>query len=170
MLVHGTIFTVMKMRKKLIVCLLLFSVGLVACGTGNKKSDLSSLEHLTFDQLDEKLAANESFVVYFGWTENCGDSEQFQKGYLEKKIQTDDEFKKIYVVDLDKELPDGLSNKDARKPMKDKYDVYASPTMVQYVDGKMGKKIEWTTLNSSDKTGILESELDAYFTEIGLLK
>lgn len=158
------------MKKRTFIVLLLISSVLGACRTTNKQSKLDSLQQLTFEELDKKVDNKDSFVAYFGWTTNCGDSIQFQTGYLEDKISTIDSFKDIYVVDLDKELPSALMNKEERIPMSDKYDVSSSPTVVAYKDGKLFKKIEWTALNSSDKTGILESELDTFFKEVGLLK
>lgn len=128
------------------------------------------LPQITFEQLDEELTNKGSFVVYFGWIENCTDSKNFQKNYLNKHINTNKEFQTIKVVNLDKELPEALENRDERAAMKSKYDVEFSPTLVHYIDGKAVSKLEWTPDTTDKKTGILASRLDEFFKDCGYMK
>ena len=128
------------------------------------------LEQITFEELDQKLANKGSFVVYFGWIENCTDSKNFQKNYLNKHINSDKEFQTIKVVNLDKELPKALENHDERAPMKAKYDVEFSPTLVHYIDGLAVSKLEWTPDTTDKKTGIMASRLDEFFQNCGYMK
>ena len=79
-------------------------------------------------------------------------------------------FLELYVVDLDEELPDALTDKEKREPMFERYGVKYSPTLVQYEKGEIVKLLEWTPETTDKETGILASRLDRFFTEVGYLK
>ena len=142
---------------------------LVLCGC-NDKVAFSELKRLHFDELDQKLEQREDMVVYFGWTQNCEDSIHFQENYLADHLSEDSAFLELYVVDLDEELPDALTDKEKREPMFERYGVKYSPTLVQYEKGEIVKLLEWTPETTDKETGILASRLDRFFTEVGYLK
>lgn len=159
----------MKKLGILMMCCFLF----VMSGCNLEKETtvkLEDFEHLTLDELDQKLADKETIVVYFGWTQNCGDSQNFQNNYLLTESETNPKLKEIYIVDLDKELPDALEDKEKREPLKEKYEVEYSPTLVSYEEGKLSKLLSWTPATTDKNTGILKADLDAYFTELGYLE
>lgn len=153
------------MRKILVFGMILFMM----CGCQNKIA-FEELKTLSFNELDHKLEQEETMVVYFGWTKNCGDSIHFQENYLSKHLTEDSPFLKLYVVDLDEELPKALSDKEKRKPMFQKYGVQYSPTLVYYENGEIVKLLEWTPESTDKETGILSSRLDRFFKEVGYLK
>ncbi|MEG0265623.1 MAG: thioredoxin family protein [Erysipelotrichaceae bacterium] len=149
-------------------------VGLLCCllctGCFGESADVSDLKQISFKELDKKILNKEDMVVYFGWTENCGDSKNFQDNYLKEKINNEKSFKKLLVVDLDKEAPKALSNRKLRTPIKEKYNVMYSPTLVYYENGEIKKLLEWTPATTDKDTGILRSNLDAFFKEAGIIK
>lgn len=154
------------MKKMLLA--LVFCVLLSACGGNNKT--IEDLKHIDFKTLDEKIANEETMVVYFGWTKNCTDSINFQENYLEKHINKEEAFLNVLVVDLDKEAPKALEDRKLREPLKEKYNVMYSPTIVYYEKGKIKKLLEWTPETTDKETGIFSSTLDSFFKEAGYLK
>lgn len=128
-----------------------------------KKMSIEEFPHLTFAQLDEKIANDETMIVYFGWTQNCGDSLNFQDNYLVKYASDDNKLKEVYIVDLDVENPEGLDDKEKRADMNDKYDVMYSPTLISYEKGMPVELISWTPATTDKDTGIMQSSLDNFF-------
>lgn len=157
----------MKKVAMVVLCCIFFLAGCKQQKTSAYTMD--TLQHLTFAQLDEKIANQEDMVVYFGWAKNCLDSVNFQDNYLLPKLEVNEKFKEIFVVDLDAELPDGLLNKEARAPLIEKYDVEFSPTIVSYKGGKLHQLLAWTPATTDKLTGILEADLDVFFQSIGFL-
>lgn len=163
------------MKKLKIVALSVISLLLVV-GCAQKKEEehvhpkFDALERLTLAQLDEKIANEDTFTVYMGWTENCEDSSNFQDNYLEKKLGEEDNFKKIYVVDLDKEAPKALKDEEERKPLTKKYNLEGSPAVMYYEKGVQTDKIQWTPETTDKTTGILADDLDTFFKKIGMFE
>ena len=141
---------------------------LTACNVNQTKA-FDSLQTLTFEELDQKIEKQESFAVYFGWVENCGDSIHFQDNYLESHLAKDSAFQNLYVVNLDEELPDALVDKSKREVMFSKYGVQYSPTLVYYEKGGIKEFLEWTPETTDKETGILKQKLDRFFETIGYL-
>lgn len=134
-----------------------------------KKATMDEFTHLTFAQLDEKISNQESMLVYFGWTQNCGDSKNFQDNYLLKYVKDEEKLKDIYIVDLDIENPEGLDDKEKRSEMNEKYSVMYSPTLIYYKDGENVDLLSWTPATTDKDTGILQSTLDNFFMKYGYL-
>ncbi|MEF9962241.1 MAG: hypothetical protein RR863_06120 [Erysipelotrichaceae bacterium] len=132
--------------------------------------DVHDLKQLNFKELDQKIVDKETMVVYFGWIDNCGDSKNFQDNYLKKKIKHEKDFEKLLVVNLDKEAPKALTNRKLREPIKEKYNVMFSPTLVYYEKGEIKKLLEWTPATTDKDTGILASTLDSFFKEAGYIE
>ena len=155
--------------------LILLSLVLVTLFAGcQKKEDEASLfaelEEITFEQLDQKLENKETMIVYFGWVDQCEDSQNIQNNYFQEALKNHPEWKEqILVVNLDNELPEGLKDHDARAPMAESYNVSYSPTIIYYENGEIISKIEWTPLTSDPTTAIPKDLIDQFFTEIGLL-
>lgn len=163
------------MKKIVMVAFLGLAFVLGGCsGNTNNDKDVTKIEDfniISFAKLDELIAKKETMVIYFGWVENCGDSHAFQDNYLLPHADENDAYKKIYVVDLDQEIPDALSvDRTLREPMTEKYGVEFSPTLIYYVNGEIDTLLEWTPATSDKKTGILASELDVFFQHSNLLK
>lgn len=156
--------------KKIILAVLLV-VGISGCTKSEESTNyIASLSHLTFEELDEKIALHEEFVVYFGWVEGCGDATNFQDNYVAEQAKEYPAFNDIYVVDLDIELPEGLLDKTKRQPMEEAYGARYSPTVIHYVGGEVEHFIEWTPATTDATYGMFKADLDAFFTEIGYIK
>lgn len=157
--------------KKLSVVICLMFLILTGCSLKDEETlKMEEFPHLTLTELDQKIADKESMVVYFGWTQNCGDSQNFQNNYLLKEAINHPKLKEIYVVDLDEELPEALEDKEKREPLFEKYEVQYSPTIVSYQEGLIAKLLSWTPATTDKNTGILKSDLDEFFTETGYLE
>ena len=160
------------MKKMLILGAVIMMTLAGGCSKEDKAAPAKTvfdLQQITFEELDKELTNKGSMVVYFGWIENCTDSKNFQKNYLNKHLNSDQDFQAIKVVNLDKELPDALETRDERAGIKAKYDVEYSPTLVYYIDGKAVSKLEWTPDTTDKKTGIMKSRLDEFFKDCGYL-
>lgn len=154
----------MKKYLFILLCAMFMATGCEA------KPTLDDFQHLTFAQLDEKLENNETMLVYFGWTQNCGDSINFQDHYLLKYVNDEPKLKDIYIVDLDIENPEGLDDKDKRADMNEKYGVLYSPTLIYYNEGKVMELLSWTPATTDKDTGIMQSSLDTFFMKYGYLQ
>lgn len=154
----------MKKFITIIVCCIFFVTG---C---EKKATMDTFTHITFAQLDEKIASKENMLVYFGWTQNCGDSKNFQDNYLLQYMNDEEKLKEIYVVDLDQENPEGLDDKTKRTDMNEKYGVMYSPTLIYYKEGENIDLLSWTPATTDKETGILQSSLDNFFLKYGYIQ
>ena len=126
------------------------------------------IETISFEELDTLLEEEYTGVVYFGWVDNCGDSQNIQDNYFEGKLKENPEWiNKIYVVNLDLEIPDALVDKALREPMTEKYGVQYSPTLIYYVDGEIVFLIEWTPVTSDPETAIPLDIIEEFFTNAG---
>lgn len=158
-----------KMSRILLVALLLF-IGISGCSV-KQTNPFDSLQRVTFLKLDEMIANRDTMVVYFGWTKNCGDARNIQKNYLKEALTANPDWKtKIFVVDLDSEIPAALTNIPFRKPMIDLYGVKHSPTIVYYAAGVKTKMIEWTPITADATYAIPLPQIIEFFTSIGYLK
>lgn len=148
--------------------------------TSIKDKKFMSLPTLTFDELDQKIKSKETFVVYFAWVYNCGDSRNLQSTILDDYL-TDSFLKKypIYVVNLDDEAPDALVDHDKREPITKRFliDTWTkdevlnplslkSPQFVEYSDGRIVNAVSWSTITSDSKTGISKERLDEFFNSL----
>lgn len=153
----------------LLVSLLLF-VGIAGCNV-KQTNPFDSLKRVTFLELDSMITKGDTMVVYFGWTKNCGDALNIQKNYFREALAANPDWKtKIFVVDLDSEIPAALDNIAFRKPMSDLYGVQHSPTLVYYSAGVKTKMIEWTPINADSTYGIPLPLITDFFTSTGYLK
>ena len=126
------------------------------------------LKVISFEELDVLLEEGYTGVVYFGWVDNCGDSHNIQDNYFEAKLKENSEWMdKIYVVNLDLEIPDALVDKEQRVPMTEKYGVQFSPTLIYYVNGENLSFIEWTPISSDPDTAIPLEIIEEFFANIG---
>lgn len=133
--------------------------------------EFDALQHLSFSEVDTFLSEKRSGVLYFGWIVRCGDSLNFQENYLEEKLINNPDLKEnIFVVNLETENPEGLMDKDLRKPMQEKYGVGYSPTILLVEDGIVTMKSEWQVKTSDPITAIPKTELDSFFMEAGYNK
>lgn len=146
-----------------------------------KDKKFMQLPTLTLEQLEQKIKNKENMIVYLGWLYNCGDSRNFQSNLFDDYLNDGDlsNYDKFYVVNLDDEAPDALSNHDLRKPItkallidtwtKDP-DVspmsLKAPQLIQYQDGKIINLVSWTPASSDDVTGIQRSKVDAFFEAV----
>ena len=129
---------------------------------------VDALKRLSLEEVDQFLSEKESGILYFGWVTNCGDSRNFQENYLEQYLKDNPAMKdKIFVVDLDIELPDALIEKDKRQPLTDKYDVAYSPTLLDVKEGVTVNKVEWQLKTSDPETAIPREVLDSFFSDSG---
>ncbi|MDR1794512.1 MAG: hypothetical protein LBR25_03885 [Erysipelotrichaceae bacterium] len=155
------------MRK--IAMLLIVLLLLTSCKSTKKNGEaFAKLTVISLAQLDEKLANGDSFIAYFGWVKNCGDSLNIQNNYFEDVLNNHSElYDVIYVIDLDIELPEALADHDLRQPLTDAYTVAYSPTLLEIRDGEIINKIEWTPVTSDPDTGIAKSVIDDFFAQAG---
>jgi len=159
----------LKKSRILLVSLLLF-IGIAGCSV-KQTNPFDSLKRVTFLELDDMIANGDTMVVYFGWTKNCGDALNIQKNYFKDALTANPDWKtKVFVVDLDSEIPAALANKAFRKPMTDMYGVKYSPTVVYYAGGVKTKMIEWTPTNADATYAIPLPQITDFFTSIGYLK
>ena len=157
-----------KLMKKVFVILILVALWGCSASPVSARKQFDDLQRISFDELDEMLKNKVTGIFYFGWVEGCGDATNIQNNYFEKRLSDQPMLKDIiYVIDLDEHLPAGLSDKDARQPMIDAYDVSYSPTLIWVVDGVTVSKIEWTPLTSDPVTGISADVIDAFLGEAG---
>lgn len=154
------------MRKFLLIC---FTIMLITGCSGSGKT-VEDLKHISLEELDQRIVDKTTMVVYFGWTKNCDDSKNFQENYLEEQLNKHETFEKLLVVDLDKEAPKALKDKKKREPLKEKYNVMYSPTLIYYKDGEIKKLLEWTPETTDKNTGIFKTALDSFFKESGYLE
>ena len=147
-----------------LVCLFL-----VAGCEQKQTATIEDFPHLSFAELDEKIANKETMLVYFGWTENCGDSRNFQDHYLLKYLEEEPKLKEIFVVNLDVENPEGLDDKEKRADMNEKYGVLYSPTLIYYKEGKAIELLSWTPATTDKDTGIMQTSLDSFLLKYGYL-
>lgn len=154
------------LKKILIVSAILLLV--VACGSNKEESkelpNFNKLTKMNFEEYDKFLNDKKSSIVYFGWINNCGDSQNFQNNYLEPLLAKQPELlEKIVVVDMDASAPEALKNKELRKPILEKYKVQYSPTLLRVKDGVIIEKLEWTVKTNDPKTAIDEQLLNKFF-------
>ena len=119
---------------------------------------VSSMSEVNFAQLDQHLASNESFIVYFGWFA-CGDCTYMNDAYLKEFLKTND--KKFYYVETDEYRKDKETKPEEWKAFADKdqfgdYNGGRIPSIVYYENGKkkdmcvyFNDSFEW---NETDKT------------------
>lgn len=150
-----------------IVCLCFVLIG---CTQQKEPAQLSDLTMLTIEQVEEKIEAKESFTVYFGWTQRCGDSLHFQDNYLYEHMEKYEAFKDLFVVNLDEEMPDALEHKEQRSVLMDKFGVSTSPSFVTYENGEVKEVLSWAPGITDDKTGIPDFMLDEFFEKSGFMK
>ncbi|MGL5978196.1 MAG: thioredoxin family protein [Erysipelotrichaceae bacterium] len=151
--------------KKLGIVLILL-VGLVGCNKQPAQMEMDDFTHLSFAQLQEKIDAKETMVVYFGWVTLCGDAINFQNNYLLPETAKNSSMASIYVVDLDVELPEGLQDKTLREGMKAQFGVQYSPTLIAYENGEVQSLLEWTPATTDATYAIPKTALDAFFSNI----
>ena len=153
-----------------IILILLILVGCVQTPKTNQIS-FDDLKRISFSDLDGMIEEKNSGMIYFGWVEGCGDAVHIQNNFFNQMLKTNPQWKDlIYVVDLDVELPNGLSDKEARQPMIDAYSVMYSPTLIMLDKGEIIDKIEWTPLTSDKETAIPKEAIEAFFTKHGFIK
>jgi len=154
------------MKKILMILFILLT--LVACNKQEEEKRFPLLNVISFEELDVLIEEGYTGVIYFGWVDHCGDSHNIQDNYFEGKLKENPEWMdKIYVVNLDLEIPEALSNKDLRLPMTEKYNVQYSPTLIYYVNGEIDLLVEWTPLTGDSKTAIAVEVLEAFFVDAG---
>lgn len=154
--------------KKFFVILILFALWGCSASPISAQKQFDDLQRISFEELDEMLENKVTGIFYFGWVEGCGDATNIQNNYFEKRLSDQPLLKDVmYVIDLDTHLPAGLSDKDARQPMMDAYDVAYSPTLLWIVDGVTINKIEWTPLTSDSVTGISADVIDEFLAQAG---
>lgn len=162
------------MFKKILLIGSLILILAVACSkttdnttSSDQKKELvnfKKLTKLTFEEYDKYLSDKKSGLVYFGWIDHCGDSNNFQENYLESLLAKKPElFDKLVVVNMDASAPEALKNKELRKPIFEKYNVQYSPTLLRIKDGQIVEKLEWTLKNNDPKTAIDEQLLNKFF-------
>lgn len=157
-------------RMTLMILMLLILAGCVQTPTTNEIS-FDDLERISFSDLDQMIEQKKSGLVYFGWVEGCGDAVNIQNNFFNPMFKSNPQWKdQMYVVDLDVELPEGLTDKDARQPMIDAYQVMYSPTLIMLENGMIIDKIEWTPLTSDKETAIPRSVIEAFLTKHGFMK
>lgn len=139
----------------------------------------STLPQITMDEAEEKINKNQDIIIYFGWVETCGDALNFQVNSFDDYLQDDAVFKNIYVVNLDKEAPDALSDQELRKPIANRFQIdqwtkdetispmeLKSPQLVHYQNGEIVDLVSWTPLNTDAKFGILKEKTDLFFDNL----
>ncbi|WP_423364689.1 hypothetical protein [Mycoplasma sp. P36-A1] len=143
---------------------------------GIEKTKFKTLNVKTMDELDAKIKSGDKVIAYFAWSVNCGDARLFELNSFDNYLDNESINDMIYVIDLDKELPDGLVNHDLRKPVAKRFliDTWTkdetvnpmelkSPQLVYYKDGKIADLVSWTVINSDSVTGMQESYTKAFF-------
>lgn len=166
--------------KKIVLSLVILIV-LASCNTQPQEEvveqeivetpNVDKLTVLSLEEYEQFLSDKRSGIVYFGWVTNCGDSRNFQENYLEQLLSDNPELSKdFYIVDLDKEAPEALIDKTLREPLKEKYNVEFSPTLLTIKDGEQVDKIEWTLKHSDPETAIARDDLDTFFSNSGYVK
>ncbi|MDP2813223.1 MAG: hypothetical protein Q8N92_02125, partial [Erysipelotrichaceae bacterium] len=99
--------------KRMIVLILMLLI-LVGCvqTPGTNQISFDDLERISFSDLDQMIEQKKSGLVYFGWVEGCGDAVNIQNNFFNPMFKSNPQWKdQIYVVDLDVELPEGLTDK-----------------------------------------------------------
>lgn len=153
-----------KFLTKFFTALILLGV-VVGCTKKVLNKEVDSVPELTLDELDQKIAAQEDIVVLFTWKEKCGDSVKFQENYLEAKLAENPSWKsKFMMINLDKEMPEALMNRELRKPLMDKYGIDTSPALVHF--GKEVNRVFWTPRDNDEKYAIAKEVLDEFFDGI----
>lgn len=153
---------------KKIIGSILVGLMLIGCSTKVSTTAFDEAEQLSFDSYQAFLDDKRSGIVYFGWVINCGDSQMLQENYLYELLEENPELQdNFYIVDLDKELPEGLADKTLREPMTQQFGVKYGPTMLHVVDGVVIDIVEWTPLTADKNTAIAPDLLDNFFLEAG---
>ncbi|MGL5977441.1 MAG: thioredoxin family protein [Erysipelotrichaceae bacterium] len=151
----------MKKIMMIACCLLL----LVGC---SKKDTPVLTSTLTFDELEEKIQAEETMIVFFGWLVGCGDTVNFQENYLRPMMESQPNISNMEVVDLDVEVG-SPSDKSLRTEMIERFNVTYGPTIVAYENGVEVERLEWTPATTDATYGIPKSQSDAFFETYGLI-
>lgn len=165
---------------KKLLGLLVVALALVGCTTNEEPEEVEevvvetphvdAVPQMNLEEYEAYLADGNSGIVYFGWITRCGDSTNFQENYLEQLLIDHPELDgNFYIVDLDNEAPDALIDKELREPLKEKYNVEFSPTLLLIEDGQIADKIEWTLKESDAETAIARDILDGFFNDSGYL-
>ncbi|MGL5381020.1 thioredoxin family protein [Clostridium sp.] len=108
---------------------------------------LTSLNKFTFE---EKINSGEEFYVYIG-NPSCKDCDAFEEPFLEL-IDEYELDKKLYFLNL-KEL---YLNKDDLKVFRDKYEMFGTPSLAKYSNGKLDNKYEWSEEEDFSVEGALK--------------
>lgn len=139
----------------------------------------ATLPEITLDEAYYRIKNKEDIVIYFGWVKTCGDALNFQVNSFDDYLANELIFNKIYVVNLDNESPDALSDHELRKPIAKRFKIdqwmnddslspmeLKSPQLVHYVDGEIVDLVSWTPLNSDSEYGILKTASDKFFSNL----
>lgn len=144
-----------------------------------KETKFYKLPIITLDEAKEKIDNGEDFVAYYAWVMNCGDSRLFETNSFDKYLIDEKVNKMIYVIDLDKEVPDALAKPELREPVTKRMliDTWAkdktvnpmslkSPQLVHYKDKKIVDLTSWTVINSDSKYGMKPEQTKAFFEKL----
>lgn len=144
-----------------------------------KTKELMNVQQLTFKELDQKIKSKQPLIVYFGWLENCGDSRLFELNSFDTYLRSDTIKDNIVMVNLDKEAPKALFDKDLRAPIAHRFliDTWTkdetqnpmklqAPQIAYYKDGKLVNLLSWTPLNADYKYGIKPDLSNKFFDEV----
>lgn len=175
-----------KLKKLVITIIVLLSVIILLIRIFSYKSIektnfemYSSLNTITFEELDKKIISGELFIAYFAWPENCGDAKLFNINALPEIIDNESYQDLFYLVNLDILAPESLMDTSIREIIAsrfyiDKYEgdqnnkvmsLY-SPQLVLYNNGEIVDLVSWTVYNSDSFYGINKDMLDNFFESV----
>ena len=116
----------------------------------NKYTNMPTLYYISKEQLDEKIANDESFIVYYS-RKSCSDCSYLNQHYLKEYLKKNYNTKYFYVIETDSEgirFTDGVYNEDQWVNFKNSYGlsnvnnplghgVGYVPTLQYYEDGEI---------------------------------
>jgi|GEM_PF-1455185 len=191
-----------KNKKRIITNLVGLGAGLVATTYALKKADqyldeeakeerkkrlellavtntmFSTLPKYTLKELEGEIATGKPIIAYLAWSENCQEARLFEMNTFDTYIDAD-VINLIYVVDLDKEIPEALKNRELREPYTKalKIDTWTadeivnpmflkSPQLIYYRDGEIKALITETEATFDSYSGLNEWYVQAFFDAV----
>lgn len=113
------------------------------------------LNSLTYNTFKEKVKNKDRFYVYVG-RPNCSDCNNFEDVLIEL-LNKYDVMDSVYYLNI----ANLINNEKELEELRNKYNLMYTPSFVEFSEGKLKTKVEWTPEN-----GIIKEEVESWIKKI----
>jgi len=140
------------------------------------RTKFATLPKITLEEMIELVDTGQPLIAYFAWSENCEEARLFEMNTFDNYLDDDALCSYIRVVDLDKEIPEALENRELREPYTKALHIdqwtkdeaispmfLKSPQLIYFKDAEVKNLITETEITVDSYSGLNEWYVEGFF-------